>query len=123
MIPFAYRLRNGVRVVEQAETFLVVSEAPLRIIRVRPRAAHILRLCERLSTPAEIAAETDGATERQVWAICDYFRKKGLYGNGPHRQRRIFPFRHGNYPDKGPQGRAGGMPRFSLLTGLSERTA
>ena len=92
MIPFVYRLRKGVRVEKDGDTFLVVSERPLRVIRVRPQAARILRLCDGQRNLTEIAARVHGTEEERVYALCDYFRKKGLLemveaGNGGY-----FPF-------------------------------
>ncbi len=79
MIPFAYRLRNEVRFERQDDSFLVISDAPLNVVRVSVRGAAILQSCDGRKTIAQIADELRHAlTEEQVFGVCAYFSKKGV---------------------------------------------
>ncbi len=84
MIPFAYRLRKEIRFERQGDSYIVRSDIPLNLVRVRQRAVKILRLCNGLRTPQEIA-DACGATEEQVFGICEYFNKKAVLHIGPAR--------------------------------------
>ncbi len=92
MIPLVYRLRNGVRVEQEGNTFLVVSERPLAVIRIRPRAAGILRLCDGQRTATQVADEVRGIEEEQATAICEYFRKKGVLEMAAAKRGEYLPF-------------------------------
>ncbi|MGD0486687.1 MAG: mycofactocin biosynthesis glycosyltransferase MftF [Syntrophorhabdales bacterium] len=82
MIPFAYSLRKEIRVEKHGDSYIVRSDMPLNLVRVRQRAVKILRLCDGRRTPQQIA-DACGATEEQVFGICEYFNKKGVLHIGP----------------------------------------
>jgi mycofactocin glycosyltransferase len=78
MIPFVYRLREEVRIQEEATSALVVTETPLNVLRVSLRAARILRLCDGRLTLEEITRQLGQIDEHGVYRICDSFNRKGF---------------------------------------------
>jgi mycofactocin system glycosyltransferase len=82
MIPLLYSLRSGIRVEKGGGSFLIVSDIPLNVIRVREGVAKILRLCDGTRTLEEIA-NACGVTEGQVFALSEYFNRKGVLEIGP----------------------------------------
>ena len=91
MIPLLYRLRKEIRVRNGADSCLIISELPLNVIRVSPRAASILLLCDGNRTLMEIADETGVPEEEQVFRICEYFRKKGMLEIEPAGENCTLP--------------------------------
>ena len=82
MIPFVYRLRREVRFEQRGHAFFVISEIPLNVVRVSETTVRILRLCDGVRTPEEIAWEIPAMNEGQVYKICDYFNKKAVLEAG-----------------------------------------
>lgn len=77
MIPFLYRLRKGVRFEDRSDSWIVISETPLNVVRANQRTIEILRLCDGHRTIGEIA-QAVGMTEERALKICDYFNKKAV---------------------------------------------
>jgi mycofactocin system glycosyltransferase len=90
MIPILYKLRDSVRFEEGAGFSLVISEAPLNVVRASKRAARILKLCDGKRILLQIALET-GVAEGQVFRICDYFNKKAVLETAVPENQGYYP--------------------------------
>lgn len=91
MVPFCYRLRKEIRFEKRINSYIVISEIPLNVVRVSERAVQILKLCDGTRTPGEIADETHMMEEEQVFKICEYFNKKGVLEIGPAQSGDCLP--------------------------------
>jgi mycofactocin system glycosyltransferase len=76
MIPIVYRLRKSIRFQKSSNSFLVISESPLNIVRASQRAVRILELCDGNRTLQQIAWEMGNLSEEQVFEVCCYFNKR-----------------------------------------------
>jgi mycofactocin system glycosyltransferase len=92
MIPILYKLRESIRFEDNGDSFFVVSEVPLNVVRASTRAVQILQLCDGNRTLAEIALETGVAQEDQVFRICDYFNKKAVLETSVIENHGYYPF-------------------------------
>jgi mycofactocin system glycosyltransferase len=92
MIPFCYRLRKEIRFEKRMDSYIVISEIPLNVVRVSERAIQILKLCDGTRTLREIANETHIMEEEQVFKICEYFNKKGILEIEPAQSGDYLPF-------------------------------
>ncbi len=91
MIPILFRLRKEIRFEDRDGFSLVISEAPLNVIRASKRAVRLLRLCDGERTLSQIALESGPADEEQVLRICDYFNKKAVLETAFLENRGYFP--------------------------------
>jgi mycofactocin system glycosyltransferase len=91
VIPLIYTLRKQVRFKRKEESWIVVSETPLNVLRVSDQAADILQLCNGTRTLKEIA-ETTNMIEEQVFRLCDYFNKRAILEIEPAAAGNYFPF-------------------------------
>jgi mycofactocin glycosyltransferase len=91
MIPFIYKLRDRIRFEDRGDSCLVVSEAPLNIIRASKRAVQILQRCDGKRTIGEITQDIGGVQEDQVFQICDYFNKKSALEISVTENQGYFP--------------------------------
>jgi mycofactocin system glycosyltransferase len=57
---------------------MVISEAPLNVVRVSERAVKILHLCDGRRTLRQIADEIGISDEAQLFNLCEYFNKKSF---------------------------------------------
>jgi mycofactocin glycosyltransferase len=78
MIPIIYKLRESIRFEDCGDFALVVSEAPLNVVRASKRAVRVLKLCDGKRTLHQIARDAGIAQEELVFSICDYFNKKAV---------------------------------------------
>lgn len=78
MIPLRYRLREGIQFEKRADRWLVISEAPLNILRVGEKGARLLRACNGKRSLQELAVMVDGLSERAAFLVCEYFRGKAI---------------------------------------------
>jgi mycofactocin system glycosyltransferase len=88
--PLLYTLRKEIRFEEEKDSWVVISETPLNVVRVRKRAVDVLRLCDGSRTLAQIALEA-AMTEEQVFRLCDYFNRKAIVEIIPARGGDYFP--------------------------------
>ena len=91
MIPLRFRLREEVRLEQRGDSWIVVVEVPLNVVRVSDRAARMLRLCDGKKTVREMADETGIPGEEEVFRLCDYFNKRGILEIGPAGESVDFP--------------------------------
>lgn len=92
MMPFYYRLRNGVRFEKDHDnSCLVVSETPLSVIRAHEQVIQVLKLCDGKGTPKQIAMETRLNDEQRIFNICDYFARKGVLEIEPAHSADYYP--------------------------------
>jgi mycofactocin glycosyltransferase len=91
MIPFAYRLREEVLIEKDSVSYVTVSETPLNVIRVSPRAVQILRLCDGNRTPGDIAGNIGLANEEEVYRLCDALNKRGILEIAPVQRGKHTP--------------------------------
>lgn len=91
MIPIIYKLRDDVRFEHKRDSALIISEAPLNVVRVSPRAAGILQLCNGERTLRQISDEIGIQQEDKVFRICDYFNRKAFLETAPLKTRNYFP--------------------------------
>jgi mycofactocin system glycosyltransferase len=91
MIPIIYKLRDCVRFEETGDSFLVISEVPLNVIRAGKRAVQILQQCDGKRTLWEIAQNSGFDQEEPVFKICDYFNKKAVLETFIAENRGYFP--------------------------------
>ena len=83
MIPLRYRMRKGVRLEKRGDRWLLVSEAPLNIVSVGEKVAHLLRACDVERSIQELTAIVDGLSERAVFQVCEYLRNKAMVEGVP----------------------------------------
>jgi mycofactocin glycosyltransferase len=91
MIPIIYKLRDHIRFEDRGDSSLVVSEAPLNVVRASKRAVRILQLCDGKRTLQQIACDAGLPQEEQVFKICDYFNKKAVLETSVAENRGYFP--------------------------------
>ncbi len=91
MIPIIYKIRESVRFEDRGDYSLVVSEAPLNVVRASKRAVRILQLCDGERNLPQIARDADIAQEELVFRICDYFNKKAFLETSVAENRGYFP--------------------------------
>jgi mycofactocin system glycosyltransferase len=92
MIPFTYRLRAEARIERDGVSCVVATGMPLNVIRVSDRTEGILRLCDGLLTPGEIAVKSGLATEIEVWRVCEVLNRRGILEIGQLRSSERKPF-------------------------------
>jgi len=80
--PGHYRLQEGVRIVSQDGSALVVCDYPLRVVQLNPVAAQLLLLCIEERTCGQLAQAT-GMPVNRVETFCDQLCWKGLLEAGP----------------------------------------
>ena len=83
MIPFIYKLRDEVHIVNQADSYLVVSDLPLNAVRMSGAAVRILESCDGMRTLAGIAQRAGSAKEEEIFKVCEYFRERGFLEQEP----------------------------------------
>jgi mycofactocin glycosyltransferase len=83
MIPLEYTLREGIRVQEQGDRGLVISDVPLNVVSVSKGAAQILQSCNGGRSINELATGRNGFTEENVFQVCEYFRKRAMLEVSP----------------------------------------
>jgi mycofactocin glycosyltransferase len=91
MIPIIYKLRESIRFEDGGDSSLIVSEAPLNVVRASKRAVRILQLCDGKRTLPEIARDAGFAQEKEVFRICDYFNKKAVLETSVIENRGFYP--------------------------------
>jgi len=91
MIPILYKLREGIRFEDRNNSSLVISEAPLNVVRASKRAVRIIHLCDGKRTLQQIADDTGIAEEAQVFKICEYFNKKAVLETRVAQNPGYFP--------------------------------
>ena len=91
MIPILYKLRGNIRFEDRGDFSLVVSEAPLNVIRASKRAVRILELCDGVRTLPKIADDMGDVGEKQVFRVCDYFNKKAVLETSAAENTGYFP--------------------------------
>ncbi len=80
--PGHYRLSQGVRIVSQDGSALVVCDYPLRVVQINHVAAHLLLFCSEERTCEQLAHSTS-IPVKLVEALCDQLHLKGLLEAGP----------------------------------------
>lgn len=78
MIPILYKLRKRVRFEDRGDFFLVLSEAPLNVVRASERAVKVLHLCDGERTVRQIADEAGISDEARLFHLCEYFNKRSV---------------------------------------------
>jgi mycofactocin system glycosyltransferase len=91
MIPIVYKLRDDVGFEHKQDSVLIISETPLNVVRVSPRAAEVLQLCNGKRTLRQISEETGIQQEDRVFGICDYFNRRAFLETVPLKTRDYFP--------------------------------
>lgn len=91
MIPFIFRLRKSIRFEKGEASSIVISDIPLNIIRVSPRAEAVLKLCDGTNTLKQIVDKTGISDEAQVFKMCEYFNRKGILEIEPAEDSSYVP--------------------------------
>ena len=92
MIPFVYRLKEGVRIQERGGSYLVISEVPLNVVRINQAAAKILRLSDGSRTLEEIGEALSGLSAEDAFPIAEYFLERGFLERAIRLDEDFRPF-------------------------------
>ena len=91
MIPLVYTLRKEVGFMKRRDSWIVVCQAPLNILRIGSSAYAMLQCCDGSKSVHDIAQET-GLAEESALKLCDYFSRKAILKTAPVANSGFFPF-------------------------------
>lgn len=85
-----YRTMRGLRIVRREAEAFAICAYPLRVVRLTPLAANVLRLCEREQTSDAIAVAI-GITHNKARALCEQLAARDLLEVGPAAPPATWP--------------------------------